>query len=73
MYDRDALKWDGDRLRLRSGRLLATLERDRTWPAMWRVRLPTGHVTDMVNRTRAKDAAATLALAVLNRADRVAA
>jgi hypothetical protein len=34
---------------------------------MWRVRLPDGHVTDMVNLSRAKDAAASLALAALNR------
>ena len=33
---------------------------DETWPGMYRVHLPDGHVTDMVNLTRAKDAAATL-------------
>jgi hypothetical protein len=73
MRDRFDLKWDGDHLRLISGRLLATIERDQTWPGMWRFRLPDGHVTDVVNLTRAKDAAITLALASLNRPDRLAA
>ena len=73
MRDRFDLKWDGDHLRLISGRLLATIERDQMWQSMWRVRLPDGHVTDMVNLTRAKDAATTLALASLNRPDRFAA
>jgi hypothetical protein len=73
LHDRFDLKWDGDHLRLISGRLLATIERDQTWPGMWRVRLPDGHVTDMVNLTRAKDAAISLALASLNRSDRQAA
>jgi hypothetical protein len=68
MYDRFDLKWEGDHLRLISGRLLATIERDQTWPTMWRVRrLPHGHVTDIVNLSRARDAATTLALASLNR------
>ena len=34
---------------------------------MWGVRMPDGHLTDMLNLSRAKDAAASLALAVLNR------
>ena len=63
------LIWDDKQLRLRSvrGRVLAAIEPDREWPGMWRVRLPDGHLTDMVNLSRAKDAAASLALAVLNR------
>jgi hypothetical protein len=68
MYDRQDLKWDGRRLRLfsSSGRVLASVEPDLTWPGMWRVRLPDGYLTDMVNLSRAKDAAASLALGVLN-------
>jgi hypothetical protein len=73
VYGSSALRWDGDRLRLHSGRVVAAIERDQTWQRMWRVRLPTGHVTDMVNLTRAKDAAVTLALAALNRPERLAA
>jgi hypothetical protein len=37
-----------------------TLVRDPDWPNMWRVRLPNGQLTDMVNLTRAKDAARPL-------------
>jgi hypothetical protein len=40
---------------------------DSKYPSMWRARLSDGHVTDMVNLTRAKDAAVSLALAKLNR------
>jgi hypothetical protein len=69
MYERPDLIWIGRRLRLfsRSGRVLASIEPDRAWPGMWRVRLPDGHLTDMVNLSRARDAAASLALAALNR------
>ena len=68
MYDRQDLRWDGRRLRLFSSRgvVLATVEPDKTWPGMWRVRLPDGHFTDMMNLSRAMDAAASLALGVLN-------
>jgi hypothetical protein len=52
MYDRYDLKWDGDQLRLISGRLLATIQRDDVWPSMCRVRLPDGHRTELVNPTR---------------------
>ena len=37
-----------------------TIVRDPEWPNMWRVRLPNGQLTDMVNLTRAKDAARSL-------------
>ena len=69
MYDRQDLIWDGRQLRLLSNRgvVLASIEPDQTWPGMWRVRLPGGYLTDMVNLSRAKDAAASLALGVLNR------
>jgi hypothetical protein len=66
MYDRHDLRCDGYRLRLHSGRLLATIVPDPGWDGMWRVRMPDGHVSDMVNLTRAKDAARLLALASLN-------
>jgi len=35
---------------------LATVEPDADWERMWRVRLPDGSLTDLVNLTRAKDA-----------------
>ena len=41
------------------------IERDKTWPDMWRVRLPNGDLTDMVNLTRANEAARVLAVAAL--------
>jgi hypothetical protein len=66
-YRRTRFRWDGDRLMIGSGHLIATVEPDSEWPGLWRVRLPDGRLSDMVNRTRAKDAAETLALVVLNR------
>ena len=66
MYDRHDLRWDGHRLRLRSGRLLATIVADPDWNGMWRVRMPNGDVSDIVNLTRARDAAQSIALASLN-------
>jgi hypothetical protein len=68
MYDRHDLHWDGHRLRLRSGRLLASIVPDPEWDGMWRVRMPNGDVGDMANLTRAKDAAQSIALALLNAA-----
>jgi hypothetical protein len=69
MYDRQDLIWDGRQVRLLPSRgvVLATIEPDLTWPGMWRVRLAGGYLTDMVSLSRAKDAAASLALGVLNR------
>jgi hypothetical protein len=40
---------------------------------MYRVRFPNGHLTDMVNLTRAKDAAIVLALTLNNKPDKEAA
>jgi hypothetical protein len=39
---------------------------DGVWPGMWRVLSPDGILSDMVNLSRAKDAAASLALRRLN-------
>jgi hypothetical protein len=66
LHDSDDVKWDGLKLRTHSGRLLAAVEPDPEWPLMYRVRIG-GHVTDMVNLTRAKDAAVVLAARELNR------
>jgi hypothetical protein len=69
-HTKDCLIWHGDRLLLRTGgRLLAAVEPDAEWPGMWRVRLPDGDLSDMTNRTRAKDAAQLLALATVNSAE----
>jgi hypothetical protein len=70
MHDGQDLIWDGRELRLCSSRgvVLATIEPDQAWPGMRRIRtrLPDGYPTDMVNLSRAKDAAASLALGILN-------
>jgi hypothetical protein len=55
---------------VRHGRTeLARVEPDEKHDGMWRVRSPEGRLSDMANITWAKDAAATMALAVLNRSD----
>jgi hypothetical protein len=68
-FGRNELCWDGHKLRLgpKTGPVLATIEPDAKWPDMYRVRLPNGHLTDMVNISRARDAAVCLALAELNK------
>jgi len=66
IFGRQDIKWDGLRLRLCTGRLLATVEDDAEWAGMYRVRLASGYLTDMVNLTRAKDAAISLVLTKLN-------
>ena len=73
IYSVADLHWRDHELHLKTGRLLATIEPDVTYPKMWRVRLPNGHLTDMVNKTRAKDAAISLALTALNQSNAKAA
>ena len=67
-YGSADLVWSGNELRLHSkrGRLLATVIPDSKWPNMWRVHLPGGQPTDMVNLTRVKDAAIALVLPLLS-------
>jgi len=57
--------WKGDDLWYRRRKLLRIV-RDQKYPNMWRVELPSGKLTDMVNRTRAKDAALSFGLRLLN-------
>ena len=64
IYGLQDIRWEGYRLRLLTGRLLATVEPDRHWAGMYRVRFSDGHLTDMVNLSR--DAAIALALTNLN-------
>ena len=69
MIDRRGLVWRGDWLELRSGDragLCVEVVADKIYPGMFRVRLPDGELTDMVNRTRARDAAAAILLGILN-------
>jgi hypothetical protein len=67
IYGAEDTRWEGRRLRLASGRLLATIEPDAQWAGLYRTRFPDGRLTDLLNLTRAKDAAVSLALAGLNR------
>ena len=50
-------------------RKLAAVVQDKKYPTMWRVDRFDGTLSDMVNLTRAKDAARGFALSVLNSAD----
>jgi len=55
---------------LKSGRrVVATIEPDSKWPGIWRVRCG-GVISDMVNLSRAKDAAIAIALSDFNALDR---
>lgn len=45
---------------------LAIVEPDAKYPFLYRIRYPDGHLSDMVNLTRAKDAACWFALRSLN-------
>jgi hypothetical protein len=67
-YARHELLWDGFDLRSRTkrGGILATIKPAPDWPAVYRVHMADGYVTDMVNLTRARDAAVCLALGALN-------
>jgi hypothetical protein len=72
--DTARLQWNGDGLHLDGkGRAVVTIVRDEQYPFMWRVRYPDGRRTDMINRTRAKDAALSIALRILNSSKRAAA
>jgi hypothetical protein len=51
----------GSYLLFGADRLLASVKPDQDYPGLWRVHLPDGHITDMANLTRAKDAALSLA------------
>jgi hypothetical protein len=68
MYGWRNVVWDGDDLRLGTakGRKLLRIVPDQKYPQMWRVEQPNGSLTDLANRTRAKDAGIAIALAILN-------
>jgi hypothetical protein len=54
------LSWKGDWLYAGSRKLIRIVP-DQKYPHMWRVELPDDRLTDMVNRSRAKDAALSFA------------
>jgi len=51
------VKWKGTRL-FYGRQCVRQIVADEKWPGMWRVRHSDGRLSDMVNLTRAKDAAA---------------
>jgi hypothetical protein len=73
VFGRRDLTWcrerDGTLVLRRTGSrtILARIVADRVYPGMWRVKLPSGKLSDMTNLVRAKDAATSIALAILNR------
>jgi hypothetical protein len=68
---RDRLSWCKDGIRLlplhgTNKDPLAIVEPDANYPFLNRIRYPDGHLSDLVNLTRAKDAACWFALRSLN-------
>jgi hypothetical protein len=57
------LTWNGNTLYL-GKRIVGEIVQDERHPSMWRVPQPDGTLSDMVNRTRAKDACAAMAATV---------
>jgi len=53
--------------RTSSKTILVRIVADRVYPSMWRVKMPSGKLSDMTNLVRAKDAAMAIALSILNR------
>jgi hypothetical protein len=67
IYGRERLRWDNSALRLDGkGKALLQIVADGRYADMWRIKLPAGGVSEMANRTRARDAVMSLALMILN-------
>jgi hypothetical protein len=66
---RSQFVWDGLTLRLYSkrGKIVAQVVPDPDFQKLYRVQIPGKPLSDMVNLTRAKDAALSLAAAVLDK------
>jgi hypothetical protein len=69
VYELHDLNWSGDQLCI-GHRVLATITPDPEWPDRWRVRSSDGACRDMTNHDQARQAAVSLALAMLNRRHR---
>jgi hypothetical protein len=68
VYGRNNFVWDGLTLRVgKRGKVVAQVVPDPDFQRMYRVRLPDGHLSDMCNLTRAKDAALSLAAAAIDK------
>ena len=57
---RSRATWKCDRLYFGNRLSGYSVVQDEIYPAMWRVRRPDGSLSDLVSRTRAKDAAMTM-------------
>jgi hypothetical protein len=65
VWARDRLIWKGNNLHVgHSRKPILAIEPDAKWPGMWRVRHPDG-TSDMVNLSRAKDAATAIGRRIL--------
>jgi len=69
VYGSHLLTWQGNSLHLGQRKLTEIVQDDRH-PSMWRVRRSDGSLSDMLNVTRARDAARSMALGILNREER---
>jgi hypothetical protein len=54
------ISWKNDRLLVSTRTSGYSIVRDARHPTMWRVRQPDGSLSDIINRTRARDAAAVM-------------
>ena len=67
MRERNDLRWRGLALHFgRSAKPMLFVEPDPRWPGMFRIRHCNGFLSDIVNLTRAKDAAESIVLAEVN-------
>jgi hypothetical protein len=69
VYSNQLLTWRGNLLHLGRCKLAEIVQDDR-YPTMWRVRRADGTLSDMLNLTRARDAARGMALGILNGQER---
>ena len=67
-YRQGDVQWRGHTLVLSTGRPLVTIERDSEYPTVYRARLRSGFVSDILNLSRVRAVAVGLALAELNQA-----
>ena len=68
-YANSELIWRGDRLTLKGGRRgspAVEIVPNDSYPGMWRVRKQDSSLSDMVNRTRARDGARSILLGILS-------
>jgi hypothetical protein len=61
MWECDDLLWRGHHL-YDVKKLVAEIILDDVYPNMWRIKFPDGTISDLFNKTRAKDNAAQIAL-----------